>query len=558
MLPRVVVRGGARIDVRAARSAGRLVLSGIVTDDMGAPVGGGSVVLTVTRESSGPSTDVPLSATSAEVCETSNGEAAFGGTGGVVLPTDARARFCVRLDLPRDPYVAHLEVGSSAFLDGARVNLPLDVAREAVTLRFDPEPSILDLDGDVTSVDVVATTQDDAEISAAGGLLLRLSNEADVTLASATTAVSGDARFRFASAGLGPAGRGEIRVSFMGNADDGASTHSAPVERRTRVGLEASRAPDTAASLGLGPMTVEVVATAACEAGGCASSPTGSVELYLGETLVGAAALAKGRAGVVARSAGRRDFAFRVHYVADAPWFVPAGDLVLRLPPAPTNLGAGILVALAGLAAAGWVVASRWPRRDLAAGAGPPKPPAGRPRAGLKVLRAFATSPELIGRVIDAHDIVPIAGARIRLERPGFQTIEVISEATSGPDGHIELALAGSHPGDDLVVESRQHCALRRPRPAHGEIEVAMVLRRRELLESLVRWARRRGGRFDARPEPTPGHVRRMAGDEPKVAAWADALERAAYGSEIVDERIELEVNRLAPGTGRGKGTVSH
>jgi hypothetical protein len=31
------------------------------------------------------------------------------------------------------------------------------------------------------------------------------------------------------------------------------------------------------------------------------------------------------------------------------------------------------------------------------------------------------------------------------------------------------------------------------------------------------------------------------------VARWADAVERAAYGNEVVDQEVESRVGRLAP-----------
>jgi hypothetical protein len=52
---------------------------------------------------------------------------------------------------------------------------------------------------------------------------------------------------------------------------------------------------------------------------------------------------------------------------------------------------------------------------------------------------------------------------------------------------------------------------------------------------------------FDARPEATPGHVRRAAGAEFAVARWADAVERAAYGGQSVDAAAQAEIDRLAP-----------
>jgi hypothetical protein len=85
------------------------------------------------------------------------------------------------------------------------------------------------------------------------------------------------------------------------------------------------------------------------------------------------------------------------------------------------------------------------------------------------------------------------------------------------------------------------------PLPPAGELSIALVLRRRELLVRLVGWARKRGRPFDVKPEPTPGHVRRAAADDFQTARWADAVERAVFGSEDVDARVEREIERMIP-----------
>ena len=102
--------------------------------------------------------------------------------------------------------------------------------------------------------------------------------------------------------------------------------------------------------------------------------------------------------------------------------------------------------------------------------------------------------------------------------------------------------------GDELAIEAPLHVALRRPLPPPGDLDAQLVQRKRALLGRLVGWAKLRGRPFDARPEPTPGHVRHVAGDDFRVARWADAVERAAYGGEPVDARVEADVDRLAPG----------
>jgi hypothetical protein len=63
-----------------------------------------------------------------------------------------------------------------------------------------------------------------------------------------------------------------------------------------------------------------------------------------------------------------------------------------------------------------------------------------------------------------------------------------------------------------------------------------------------VDWAKMRGKPFDVRPEPTPAHVRRVAGDDVNTARWASAVERAAFSGVEVDARLESEIDKLKDG----------
>jgi hypothetical protein len=71
--------------------------------------------------------------------------------------------------------------------------------------------------------------------------------------------------------------------------------------------------------------------------------------------------------------------------------------------------------------------------------------------------------------------------------------------------------------------------------------------RKRLLIAHLVAWANKKGAPFDARPEPTPAHVRDAAGRGSPVGVWADTVEQAAFGGEDVDEPRRAEIDRLAP-----------
>src|SRR5580698_3346071 len=284
-LPRVQVRGVARVDVHAARSAGTMVLSGVVRDDLSAPIAGASVVLTVMGGSR-----------RFESCNPARDRIAIGSAGAAALVTDSESRFCVRLILAGGSYVAHFEVPASASFDGTTLDLPLDPARKAVTLRFDPEPSTLEIDGNALSVEAVATTEENGEVGAVPDILLRLSNEADAALATATTSTSGGARFRIAGAELGSPGRGELRVTFAGSADLSMSAHTALVERRTHVHLEGPGTTDTVAwtTAAKDQVTAEVRVVAACASHACSVSPTGSVAMVRGDKLVGVAPIVSG------------------------------------------------------------------------------------------------------------------------------------------------------------------------------------------------------------------------------------------------------------------------
>jgi hypothetical protein len=138
-------------------------------------------------------------------------------------------------------------------------------------------------------------------------------------------------------------------------------------------------------------------------------------------------------------------------------------------------------------------------------------------------------------------------GAALRVERPGFERADILGETVSAANGAFALAPMKPKPGDQLVIESTMHSTLTRPLPPFGHLEVAMVHRKRALLGRLVAWAQARGGRFDAKPEPTPAQIRHAAGSDSPVGGWADAVERAIYGGSVIDAHAQSAIDRLNP-----------
>ena len=171
-----------------------------------------------------------------------------------------------------------------------------------------------------------------------------------------------------------------------------------------------------------------------------------------------------------------------------------------------------------------------------------------RGEAKLDVVRVARHASEgWSGRVTDADDATAVAGARVQIERPAFGRAEVLGSVVTDDDGRFAIPGAATRPGDELSVEALLHVPLRRPLPLAGELDAPLVLRKRALLGRLVAWAKLRGRPFDARPDPTPAHVRRAAGEDFNVARWAEAVERAAYAGEPVDALVEADVDRMAP-----------
>jgi hypothetical protein len=582
----VRIRGATRIEAHAARALGRIVISGTVTDDGGRPATahGGSPDERVNLGfelatdlhppmqpggHAGAGGTVNLSGAAPETCTPTGGGPGTGAPPTLVGPdrlgvaVDTAGRFCVKLSLSPGRYVAHLEwppqAPPSGFLDGSRLDWPLDLTFPQVSLlslAFDPEPSSLSLDDAVPEQEVVASVEEDGVTRGVPGLRIVLSNESGDTLGEATTATSGRAKFRVEPARLGKVGRGELRATFGGDASTGAGACWAAVERRSHVDLSIPDATGDVGGLRLpvaspeDGIPVRVVASPRCASAGCTGLPTGTVEARVGDAVVGAATLEHGSALLLVTFArpATAEVPLRVRYLPDAPWFLTSDERVALQPLQRPSPWRTLPLGLAGLAVLGWLAAARvaaWWSPERAAKR-PPKP-TGRVEARVELIEALPDREGWRGRVVDAHEDCPLADARVAIERPGFERVEVVAEVRSGDDGRFALPAVDPRPGDELVSEAALHAPLRGPLPPSADLRVALVLRRRAVLDRLVAWARRKGKPFDVRPEPTPAHVRRAAGADSPVGKWADAVERAAYGGDPVDARAQADLESLAP-----------
>lgn len=551
------------MDVHAAREAGRLVLSGTVVDDAGRPVVGAKIAITI-AQAFDPRTPIVLAAPKFESCGGVTPSQELDGTGQLLLATDDAARFCIRLAVPKDRYQARIEVRTSGFVDGATLDLPLDLSLPTVTLRFDPERPVVSIDDETSSFEVIASTDEERTTAPAANLVLFLSNESGAALGNATTDVSGRARFVVASEQLGAPGEGQLRVKFSGNGSAGAATRTLRIQRRTQVDVIAPdarnrRLPPGSPEDGI---ALRLTVTPRCARHGCKDFPSGTIEASAGENeILGAAPLDDGQAhlllyfvppGAATSSISRApEQPLTIRYIPDAPWFQPAAELLLVQPVRGPNPWKKLPLMLAATAVVAWLALARSPLRTRARRRGTRAVERQHDGPRVQLVRSAPGSHGWTGIVADAHDGAGIPDIRVTVERPGFDGVDLVAQTSSGQDGAFAIPSVNTRPGDELVAHGRQHATLRGRLPPSGELTITLALRKRVLLDRLVSWARRRGMPYDSLGEPTPGHVHRTAGSaagsDVAVARWAHATEEAAYGGAVVDEHVHDDVDRLAP-----------
>ena len=358
-------------------------------------------------------------------------------------------------------------------------------------------------------LEVSATLDAEGVTSPGASLPLTLSNEAGAQLGVCVTGTTGRCRFNPAASALGPPGRGELRVGFPGNSEIGAATLAVRIERRTKVDLTlpqatASRLPAGGPEEGIG---LQVEARGRADS----AAATGSIEARVGDTIVGAAPLIQGKANVVVTFAtpGATEVPLRIRYVSDTPWYEALPDVVVTLPVHDRSLAQQLAhqlpLLVAGAAVVAWLVLGRARLRSRREKAPTSRRPPLQGEARVEVVGELAAGSGWKGRVVDAHEGDAIAGARVAIERPGFQGTQTLASTTADEHGAFELAHVPTDEGASLLVEAPLHASLRQSVPGSGELAIALVLRKRALLNRLVAWARRRGKPFESRPGADSG-----------------------------------------------------
>ncbi|MEZ4301391.1 MAG: carboxypeptidase regulatory-like domain-containing protein [Polyangiaceae bacterium] len=542
---RIQVRGSAQIRVQAWSDDQGITVRGELLDDAGGPIPIAPLVVKAFAERG-----TQLSAATWLPCD-----ARFrpGGRGLEGVITDERGAFCVRTSAAGAATVTVRFDGSDSY-DGGEVRAEVDSARgplAAVVLRFEPTVDVIDLDRETVPISgSLRIGRSDTLVDAPRreGLPVVLEDERGTTLAETKTGGDGRARFEIPTKSLGAPGAGEMRLRFAGTDALAKALSVQPIVRQAEAKLAVAVAPEGSSDEEI-PIDVDVTSSRGAIDGGV-------VEALRDGSSIGAGSVKAGKARVTITIATERAGAVPItlRYVPSAPWYRPGEDLTTQVQIAGAGVWRQILLALlvAGVAAwvvAGWRRAKPKARREDDGGA---PPPSGRP--GVQVIGRAPSAGGWRGVVVDAHEGTPVAGARLSIVMPAFQGDGVVARAVADERGAFSFEPTQVRDGR-LLVEADLHSRYEQALPPPSALHVALITRRRALLDRLVRWARNQGSPFDGHAEPTPGHVRRAAArlqmqDRDKwtgVESWAAEVENAAFGPEPPGAAEEEAVKASEP-----------
>jgi hypothetical protein len=541
--PVVRVRGAARVNATASALEGGVVVTGSVVDDTGRPVGGATLELRAFAADGSAVSLPPLGACANRPATTPGGQL-LGPRASQALGSDSAGRFCATLVAERAANLVLAFEDPRGLFDASEARVAIDRARRGVELRLAPATATFELERETQRVQVTTHV-----VAAAPGiepplpLAVYLARpDGETLVAQGACPIDGATELDVASSKLSTPGPLELVLRFAGT----PSLQPAEARRRVlataRVRLELSRKPAAADPTDGIPLDVALGSAAGAVTGG-------SVEARLHGGTVGIGRVERGAARLVAQFPRRGDTAeLELRYLPLEPWWRAGEPLTVKVDLLSRARWVSLswLSALAAITA--WLLWGwRRPERQ------PETRPAAEPRApvaGVHLLKREDDRTGWRGVVRDAHDGEPVPGAVVALYGPSPER-RLLGRVTADERGRFALEGAAA-PELELAVTAVFHSDFSCRAPAHGELRVDLVSRRRFLVGRLVRWAERRGAFGKGRAEPTPGDVKRYGhkSHRDEVASWASAVEAAAFGPDAVDEASERNVTRREPPEG--------
>lgn len=535
--PGVQIRGAARLDVKVSGDSGAIRIAGVLTDELGGPIREAEVVFTATDDAGASSVWALGEACAAHEASVRPTRAEIG------IQTDNAGAFCANGGLALRSATVRVEFAGDGHHGGTSVDVHWDAAVRSASLWFAPRPERIDLDQPRVSMFGRLAAPDGVSLS---NLEVRLETGDGKELAVAKSGRDGRVNYELEAALFDGPGIGVLRLRFAGDERLSAAQEVASVTRTARVRL----AVDAGQVRGDPSRGVAVVVRATSIRG---AVDGGAVEAVFRGVGVGVGHVRDGTAEVTVTMRLPRDaneVSLLLRYLPEAPYYdggqaIPLTVTVSKPQPWFRGIPLAIAVVVAAWLLRGW---HRPPRR--AAGVVPNRGNDG--VASVAIVAASKDRATWSGRVVDAHDGEALSDARIKIVAPSFAELDLIADVAVGLDGAFEFRVASAERNLKMRVEAPRHTGIERALPEASDMRIALVSRRRALVERLVAWARRAGKPWDRAPEATPGHLVRVANAQrnPRsdVSEWASRVERRAYGPEPMDAVAEREVTDIEPG----------
>ncbi|MCZ7678464.1 MAG: carboxypeptidase-like regulatory domain-containing protein [Sandaracinaceae bacterium] len=394
--PTVRVRAQTRLELQVGRTEGGVAVTGTLRDDLGEPLPDRAIELRV-RDEAGQSRGMRRAA------------------------TDAAGRVTASFPLETGSYRVTARWSGDDGHDAVEVQQPVDLDRAYVRLSVVVgHGGRLDLDAPSHEVEVTATSAEGG-----AGLVVEVRDELDAELARATTDARGAARLSLASRALGPPAAGRLVVRTAGDARRARAQTEVPVVRFRTTSIAMSAAPRRVTR----GERVEIEGRLFDSQGPLARRAVGvfADEIHLATVLTDddgrfAPALELEGEGRRERPHGalreRRAVADVRDVRAAARRRRGAGST-----PWPWLLGSMIACA---------IVVSLLSRRPRALPALASEPSEEAARPGILTARAVsrgAQRRDVAGRVLDADEGTPVAGARIGLRDGSGGAVETTADA---------------------------------------------------------------------------------------------------------------------------------
>ncbi|MEO6603522.1 MAG: carboxypeptidase-like regulatory domain-containing protein [Polyangiaceae bacterium] len=536
--PQLRVTGTLTIEASASQLPNASEVDARLLDDAGHPVSSVDLVIKPLNVST------PLAARD---CHSHTVQLIANADGSYLARSNGSGALCVHFDGTAERAEFELSFSDPNGLYGAVTrHVVADSATRNVEMAFAPTPSVLALERETQIISLLTRPMPALAVGEPVEILsvslnLKREGQAPRPLSASNVEIGGTLEFRVPSGAFGPPGPIEISAQFPGSVGTRAARTIAHATITAQVVLAlADPVPPSHPESG-----VRLRVRAASIAG---PVPNGSVEARSAGASLGSARVKDGFAELYLQmeESAAKAYPVELRYVPDSPWWLPASTVSVAVPVAPPSPWQRIAwVATVTVLGAWLLLGWRRPRRRERVANSPVQRHAA--RVPVDVLEVGDVHSGWRGRVLDAHDGSPIAGALVLVRLPAFDASGVVRTTRTDEAGAFTLEgtdLAG--PMAALEVRAPFHTPLAARMPPPGTLVLSLTSRRRTLLRRFVEWAVVDGG-WERRGEATPGEVARRT-DRTEVANWAGAVDEAAFGPEPLSEAKEQGVIGREPG----------